>query len=366
MIAFIGELALFWTRFHVLVIFQTQPPLTMPGMHGWLKVAEKEDDSVMELMLEEDGTLLLKNVRNVWHYATTLKYKNPATDSWRVVKCDEGVLYPPEEGDWGDHVYIAVIAKGYEEAMKMAQRKRAHEEDGDENEPKPNKTIYILFESGRDLAQADFKDYFSEFGTVLNVNGQIDRGFVFVTFDDEDVPFKLYGKPVTINGVEMDIKEPENDNKEFRKLALLYNENKLTVRQIREFFENWGEVTDVYVTKPFRKYGFITFREAKTARELYDKRISIEEVKVICSKPRPKMAKEDKMEYGGPGLHTQGRGSVLGAGPMPGFGAGGAGYGGGGFGANMGWGQGQGAAGGAGHFGGHMGGYGKPRKTNYY
>ena len=54
-------------------------------MPGWVKVAEKENDAEMEVQLEEDGTLLLENIRNGFD-ATTLKYKNPENNAWRLVK----------------------------------------------------------------------------------------------------------------------------------------------------------------------------------------------------------------------------------------------------------------------------------------
>ena len=81
-------------------------------MPGWVKVAEKENDAEMEVQLEEDGTLQLENIRNGFD-ATTLKYKNPENNAWRLVKCVNDVLHPPEESGWGDHVYIAVNVKGY-------------------------------------------------------------------------------------------------------------------------------------------------------------------------------------------------------------------------------------------------------------
>ena len=120
------------------------------------------------------------------------------------------------------------------------------------------------------------------------------------------------------------------------------------MRQIREFFEQYGGVTDVYITKPFRKYGFCTFSEAKTARELYDTSVTIEDVKVLCTKPRPKMNKEDKVEFGGPGAgNYHHRGGHVGH-----HGGGGGGWGG----QHGGWGWGGGGHGGNyGNYGGHHG-----------
>ena len=51
-------------------------------MPGWVKVAEKVNDAERELELEDNGTLLLENIRNVFNDATTLEYKNPENNAW--------------------------------------------------------------------------------------------------------------------------------------------------------------------------------------------------------------------------------------------------------------------------------------------
>jgi len=79
-------------------------------MPGWVKVAEKENDTERELQLEDDGTLLLENVKNVFNDATTLEYNNRENNAQRVVKCVNEVLHPPDESGWGDHEYIPVTS----------------------------------------------------------------------------------------------------------------------------------------------------------------------------------------------------------------------------------------------------------------
>jgi len=266
-------------------------------MPVWIKIVEDENDTEMELQVEVDGTVLLENLRNVFHAATTLKYRNPENQAWRVIKCVDDVMHPPEDDGWRDHKYLVVVPKGQERKRKLAEIKVEKEE---QSFFPINRAIYVLFDS-ENLTESDLRDYFGEFGTITNINCIISKKFAFITFEDEKVPFKLYGKPVSINGVDLDIKEPESDEKEFRKLALIYKEDKITTRQFREFFSQYGEVTDVYVTKPFRKYGFVTFTKPQVARDLYDQNINIGGVKVFLTKPRPKMDKSAKREFGGPG-----------------------------------------------------------------
>jgi len=267
-------------------------------MPVWVKIVESENDKEMELQVEADGTILLENLRNVFQAATTLKYRNPENQAWRVIKCVDNIMHPPEDDGWRDNKYLVVVPKGQERKRKISEV--IDDEIEERNVGPVNKAIYVLFNS-EDLTESDLRDYFAEFGTITNINCIISKKFAFITFEDEKVPFKLYGKPVSINGVELDIKEPESDEKEFRKLALIYKEDKITARQFREFFEQYGEVTDVYVTKPFRKYGFVTFTKPKVAKDLYDQNIKIDGVKIFLTKPRPKMDKAAKREYGGPG-----------------------------------------------------------------
>jgi len=271
-------------------------------MPQWVRIVEHERDQEMELQVETDGTILLQNIKNVFPSVTTLKYRNPENNAWRVIKCVDDVLYPPEDDGWLDLVYVVVVPKGQEQ--NQARVVSADTEDKRSHGP-VNKAIYVLFDS-ENLTKDDLREYFGEFGTITNLNCMISKKFAFITFDDENVPLRLYGKPVSINGVELDIKEPESDEKEFRKLALLYKEDKITNKQIREFFEQYGEVTDVYVTRPFRKYGFVTFSKAQVARDLYDQNVKIEGVKVFLTKPRPKMDKSEKREFGGSGSGTSG------------------------------------------------------------
>ena len=131
-------------------------------MPGWVKVAEKVNDAEreLELELEDNGTLLLENIRNVFNDATTLKYKNPENNAWRVVKCVNDVLHPPKESGWGTHVYIPVIAKGSEHP-KISESSPNEDElesllpflDSEEEvkqEPKMEEKIQIVDSSQKD------------------------------------------------------------------------------------------------------------------------------------------------------------------------------------------------------------------------
>ena len=77
-------------------------------MAVWIAIAESEEGDAEEVQSEDDGTLLLASLENLYRNVTTLKYKGPA-GLYRVVRCIGGVLSPPEDsGGWGSHTYICV------------------------------------------------------------------------------------------------------------------------------------------------------------------------------------------------------------------------------------------------------------------
>ena len=121
-------------------------------MPHWVKIAENEADTVVELQQEEDGTVLMENLKNVFSQATTVKYRNPENNAWRVIKCVDDILHPPEAEGWGDHVYVVVVPKG-----RQVERKRKAVSASPPVESPPsvmNKAIYVLFDANGDLSSS--------------------------------------------------------------------------------------------------------------------------------------------------------------------------------------------------------------------
>ena len=42
----------------------------------------------------------------------------------------------------------------------------------------------------------------------------------------------------------------------------------ISTKDLEEYFSKYGQVIDVYIPKPFRAFGFVTFVEADIAHEL--------------------------------------------------------------------------------------------------
>ena len=74
----------------------------------YVRVADEDNPSDMiEIPSEDDGTLLISSIQAQFPQTTGLRYKNEETQSWRGIRCSDGVLYPPPE-HWGNSVFYVV------------------------------------------------------------------------------------------------------------------------------------------------------------------------------------------------------------------------------------------------------------------
>ena len=104
------------------------------------------------------------------------------------------------------------------------------------------------------------------------------KGFDFIKFADKDVEKKVLLQRHMIDGRWCDIKIPESqDRKEGGKdkssckiFVGRVTEN-LSKEDLRDHFEAFGQVTDVYIPSPFRQFAFVQFSESKIAQSLLGK-----------------------------------------------------------------------------------------------
>jgi len=73
----------------------------------FILVSDNENGEPTEVTVESDGTIYLPSIATLFPGTTTLKYRNPHTNAYRLVKCIEGVLFPPAEG-WLAAIYVTV------------------------------------------------------------------------------------------------------------------------------------------------------------------------------------------------------------------------------------------------------------------
>ena len=197
-------------------------------MAVWIAIAETEEGDAEEVQSEEDGTLLLASLANLYRNVTTLKYKGP-TGLYRVVRCIGGVLSPPEDsGGWGGHTYICVTSQDQRKGSDLDSPQVGEEVDQydpDDDESNWSKSILVHYEAETPLSEESFRDCFSQYGEVKCCQMKSPKGdqpgSAFIRFDDPTIPMSLYGKDIMIEGVPVEVKEPETDDKERRKLVTI-------------------------------------------------------------------------------------------------------------------------------------------------
>uniref|UniRef100_UPI00358FAE8B TAR DNA-binding protein 43-like n=1 Tax=Myxine glutinosa TaxID=7769 RepID=UPI00358FAE8B len=64
----------------------------------------------------------------------------------------------------------------------------------------------------------------------------------------------------------------------------------LTAEDLRQFFSQFGEVIDVYIPKPFRSFGFVTFANEAVAQSLCGQDVIIKGSSVHLATAEPKSA----------------------------------------------------------------------------
>lgn len=62
----------------------------------------------------------------------------------------------------------------------------------------------------------------------------------------------------------------------------------IAAEDLREYFAKFGEVTDVFIPKPFRAFAFVTFLEAEVAQSLCGEDHIVKGVSVHVSNAAPK------------------------------------------------------------------------------
>ena len=57
---------------------------------------------------------------------------------------------------------------------------------------------------------------------------------------------------------------------------------------LSKYFSQYGEITDVFIPKPFRAFGFVTFNDASVAQSLCDEDHIVKGVSLHISEANPK------------------------------------------------------------------------------
>lgn len=70
----------------------------------------------------------------------------------------------------------------------------------------------------------------------------------------------------------------------------------ITAEDLRIYFSQFGEVTDVYIPKPFRSFAFVTFDSPDTAQNMIGEDHIIKGVSVHVSEASPRYSNHSRMQ----------------------------------------------------------------------
>lgn len=262
----------------------------------YLPVAEDENEEPIELPIEDDGTLMLTTVSAQFPGCCGLKYRHPETKNIRGIRLRDGRLYPPPEG-WGNHLYVCSFPK-------ESKRKSGENSESAATKNKRNDNLcsdLIVLGLPWKATEQTVREYFEKFGEVLMAQLKRDpktgmsKGFAFIRFASYTSQMRVLAQRHMIDGRWCDVRIPNSKEGSVAsmpcKVFVGRCTEELTANDLREYFSQFGEVTDVFIPKPFRAFSFITFLDPEVAQSLCGQDHIIKGVSVNVSNASPKQNK---------------------------------------------------------------------------
>jgi len=272
---------------------------------GFVRVSDDEQgENEMELPAEADGTMLLTTIQAQYPGALGLKYRSPSGNSWRGVRLANDVLFPPS-GGWADNLFIVTMAKNDSVKRKM--------EESPTREPDAKKTATaMVYDTASDLIvlglsykanEEDMKNYFEQFGEVemaeLKKEPQTgkSRGFGFIRFKDPGVASNVITQTHIIMGRRAEVKLPKSKETFPSKIFVGRLPESVAEGELRAHFTQYGDISDVYVPKPHRGFGFVTFQSYDVAQRVMQINHNLEGHRLNISYAEPKGGKEQQRSH---------------------------------------------------------------------
>nr|XP_031846384.1 TAR DNA-binding protein 43-like isoform X4 [Nomia melanderi] len=270
-------------------------------MSSYIQVAEDEGDEPIELPTEDDTTLLLTTVTAQFPGTCGLKYRNPESRTMRGIRLVDGRLHPPENG-WGKAVYFCVFPK--ENKRKSDDNLENSTAKTKRMETKLRCTDLIVLGLPWKTTEQNLREYFETFGEVLMAQVKKDaksgqsKGFGFIRFGSYESQLRCLAQRHMIDGRWCDVKVPNSKEGMIQQVPCKVFVGRctedLTADDLRDYFSKYGEVTDVFIPKPFRAFSFVTFLDPEVAQSLCGEDHIIKGVSVHVSNAAPKSEGNNK------------------------------------------------------------------------
>ncbi|KAL1460813.1 hypothetical protein WDU94_012756 [Cyamophila willieti] len=267
-------------------------------MAQYIFITNNLEEDAMEIPSEDDGTILLSTLQAQYPSAIGLKYK--VESRYRAVKLADGKLYAPLDG-WQDRVYFCTFDSksggSVSAGSSLSQSKRSYP---DNSGGSVSNTDLVVLGIPWTFSDNDLKEYFEQFGTLEFSHVKIDKntgrskGFGFIRFTSHESALKVMLKKHKIGNRICDVRIPEStkqmgaEDPVSSKVFVGSLSPNLTEGDLREFFEQYGVVTEVLIPKPFREFAFVTFDSDAVAKSLVGQHVTIKETNVVVMEATPK------------------------------------------------------------------------------
>jgi len=257
------------------------------------------------------------------------------------VRLAEGRLYPPVDTGWNTATFVTVLPKGAENTEKRRSEESVdpHGARGRRSEKNKCSDLIVLGLPWKTTEQ-ELREYFEPFGEVLMAQVKKDiktgqsKGFGFIRFSCYESQMRVLAQRHMIDGRWCDVKIPNSKEGQVQqvpcKVFVGRCTEEMTGEDLKEYFAKFGEVTDVFIPKPFRAFAFVTFLDPEIAQSLCGEDHIVKGVSVHVSNAAPKSdpaRQQPGFPRGPPGGRDKGQSPF---GPQPPYGAG-LGAGGGGW-----------------------------------
>lgn len=271
---------------------------------NYVVVSEDEAGECIEIPVEEDNTVLLTTLCAQFPGACGLKFRNPETGAWRGLRLADGRFFPPADTGWGSTNFVAVLPK-----PENVEKQRKTEDLGEAcgsmaAGAKPKKydknkcSDLIVLGLPWKTTENELREYFEPFGEVLMAQVKKDiktgqsKGFGFIRFGLYESQMRVLAQRHMIDGRWCDVKIPNSKEGQVQQVPCKVFVGRCTEEinadDLREYFSKFGEVTDVFIPKPFRAFSFITFLDPEIAQSLCGEDHIVKGVSVHVSNAAPK------------------------------------------------------------------------------
>ncbi|KAI3383584.1 hypothetical protein SNEBB_007823 [Seison nebaliae] len=247
-------------------------------------------EHVVEIPVEgQTNEMLLSTVTSQYPTATGLRYKidscvgiddKKKKVTWRAVQLIDGRFISPDSDNWEtDRTYHVTVTD--QSNRKRRVNSSSFPSNVDEGKQSCG-SCHDLIVLGLPYETTDLElcDYFQKYGKlnffeVKRYGNGKSKGFAFIRYDNIDAQRKALGQKHRIGKRLCELRVPDSvtDHKTKEKVGTF----KLFVgrlpiecseEHLRNYFLKFGNLVDVYIPKPFRQFGFITYNELASVQKV--------------------------------------------------------------------------------------------------